>query len=94
MIQSLGNFTFVTTLDLSMGYYHLPLDEETSNLWRSPARVKLFGVDTIVDLLDSILRDANFLPQPISQIAAHRDVAMNKRPERPAQRIVLAVFPV
>ena len=33
MIQSLGKFTFATALDLSMGYYHLPLDEETSNLY-------------------------------------------------------------
>ena len=32
MIQSLGNFTFASTLDLSMGYYHLPLDDETSDL--------------------------------------------------------------
>ena len=32
MIQELNYFAYATTLDLSMGYYHLPLDEETSNL--------------------------------------------------------------
>ena len=32
VMQSLGYFTFATTLDLSMGYYYLSLDNETSDL--------------------------------------------------------------
>jgi hypothetical protein len=30
IIQDIGTYTFVTTLDLSMGYYHLRLSEEAS----------------------------------------------------------------
>ena len=32
IIQLLRNFTFATTLDLSIGYYHFLLDKEISNL--------------------------------------------------------------
>ena len=32
MIQTLEYFTYATTLDLSVGYYHLLLDDETSKL--------------------------------------------------------------
>ena len=32
MIESFVYFSFATILNLSKGYYHLPLDEETSDL--------------------------------------------------------------
>jgi len=33
MIQRLNHFTYTTILDLSIGYYYLPLDKETSDLY-------------------------------------------------------------
>ncbi len=32
ILQKLSGFTYATALDLSMGYYHIPLDEESSKL--------------------------------------------------------------
>ena len=32
MIQDIGSYTYVTALDLSMGYYHFRLNDETSEL--------------------------------------------------------------
>ena len=32
ILQRLAGFTYATALDLSMGYYHVPLDEESQKL--------------------------------------------------------------
>jgi hypothetical protein len=32
LLQKLQGFTYATAIDLSMGYYHIPLDDESQNI--------------------------------------------------------------
>jgi transposase InsO family protein len=64
LLQRLSGFRFATALDLSMGYYHIPLDEESSRLcttilpWGKYQYKRLpMGIKNSPDIFQSIMQD-------------------------------------
>ena len=64
VLQSLAGFTRATALDLSMGYYHIPLDEQAQELctfvlpWGKYRYKKLpMGVKVACDIVQEIMSE-------------------------------------
>ncbi len=64
ILQKLSGFTYATALDLSMGYYHIPLDEESSKLcttilpWGKYRYLRLpMGIKNSPDVFQAIMQD-------------------------------------
>ena len=64
LLQKLQGFTYATAIDLSMGYYHIPLDEESQKLcttilpWGKYQYKKLpMGIASAPDIFQSIMDD-------------------------------------
>ena len=62
MLQKLTNFTYATAIDLSMGYYHIPLDEASQELcatvlpWgKYRYKVLPMGIKNSVDMFQGIM---------------------------------------
>jgi Reverse transcriptase (RNA-dependent DNA polymerase) len=64
LLQKLSGFQYVTALDLSMGYYHIPLDEESSKLcttilpWGKFRYLRLpMGIKNSPDIFQAVMQD-------------------------------------
>ena len=64
LLQKLTGFTYATALDLSMGYYHIPLDEESAKLcttilpWGKYQYLRLpMGIKNSPDIFQAIMAD-------------------------------------
>jgi transposase InsO family protein len=64
LLQKLSGFRYATAIDLSMGYYHIPLDEESSKLcttilpWGKYQYLRLpMGIKNSPDIFQSIMMD-------------------------------------
>ena len=72
MTQSLGKFTFASTLDLSMGYYHLLLDDQTSEL----CSISLpFGTHEHNRLPQGIMPVVDCFQKEMSHLFSYLDIA-------------------
>ena len=79
LLQKLTNFTYATAIDLSMGYYHIPLDKESQELcttvlpWGKhrykvlPMRIKN-SVDIFQGIMMKILGDLDFVSAYLDDI--------------------------
>ena len=64
LLQSLSGFQYATALDLSMGYYHVPLDEETQQLctmilpWGKYQYMRLpMGIKNSPDIFQAVMNE-------------------------------------
>ena len=64
LLQKLSGFKYATAIDLSMGYYHIPLDEESSRLcttilpWGKYRYLRLpMGIKNSPDIFQAIMMD-------------------------------------
>jgi len=64
IIQSIGKFEFVSTIDLNMGYYSIPLDEDSKKLCATilPFGIYLYnfspmGIAVATDVLQRVMTD-------------------------------------